>query len=77
MHTLFRGLNLSLVLSYPWPVELLLLANNNIQVWSKDNSSIVNRIEVLMDRSFLYSWNETLENENRSKMDHPFEYTIL
>ncbi len=44
------------------------------RVWSKYNSSLVNRIEVLMDTSFLDSWDESLEKENKGKVGHPFEY---
>lgn len=44
------------------------------RVWPKYNSYLVNRIDVLMDTSFLDSWNESLERANEGKVGHPFDY---
>jgi IS5 family transposase len=50
------------------------IARKDKRVWPKYNSSLVNRIEVLMDTSFLNSWDGSLERENDGKVGHPFEY---
>jgi IS5 family transposase len=44
------------------------------RVWSKYNPSLVNRIDVLLDTSFLSSWNDDLGKENDGKVGHPYEY---
>ena len=44
------------------------------RVWPKYNSSLVNRIEVLIDTSFLDSWEESLSRENDGKIGHSFDY---
>ncbi|MEM0141628.1 MAG: transposase [Thermoplasmatales archaeon] len=44
------------------------------RVWSKYNTSLVSRIDVLMDTSFLNSWNDDLKRENDRKVGHPYEY---
>ena len=44
------------------------------RVWSKYNTSLVNRIGVLLDTSFLDSWKDDLERENDGKVGHPYEY---
>ena len=44
------------------------------RVWSKYNPSLVNRIDILLDTSFLSSWNDDLEKENDGKAGHPYEY---
>ena len=44
------------------------------RVWSKYNPSLVKRIDVLLDTSFLSSWNDDLEKENDGKVGHPYEY---
>ena len=44
------------------------------RVWSKYNPSLVNRIDILLDTSFLESWNGDLEKENDGKVGHPYEY---
>lgn len=42
--------------------------------WSKYNPSLVKRIEVLLDTSFLKTWKEDLEKENEGKVGRPYEY---
>lgn len=42
--------------------------------WSKNNSSLVKRIDFLMDMTFLDSLDEALERENEGKVGHPYEY---
>ena len=42
------------------------------RVWSKYNPSLVKRIDVLLDTSFLSSWNDDLEKENDGKVGHPY-----
>ncbi len=44
------------------------------RVWKNYNPSLVKRIEVLMDTSFLNRWKENLERENEGKVGHPYEY---
>ena len=44
------------------------------RVWKNYNPSLVKRIEVLMDTSFLDRWKENLERENEGKVGHPYEY---
>ena len=44
------------------------------RVWSKYNPSLVNRIDVLLETSFLDSWNDDVERENDGKVGHPYEY---
>ena len=44
------------------------------KVWKNYNPSLVKRIEVLMDTSFLNRWKENLERENEGKVGHPYEY---
>jgi hypothetical protein len=44
------------------------------RVWSKYNPSLVKRINVLLDTSFLESWKDDLEKENDGKVGHPYEY---
>ena len=44
------------------------------RVWSKYNPSLVNRIDILLDTSFLESWKDDLEKENDGKVGHPYEY---
>ena len=44
------------------------------RVWSKYNPSLVRRIDILMDTSFLDSWKDDLGKENDGKVGHPYEY---
>lgn len=44
------------------------------RVWSKYNPSLVRRIDILLDTSFLDSWNDDVERENDGKVGHPYEY---
>ena len=44
------------------------------RVWSRYNASLVRRIDVLLDTSFLSSWNDDVERENDGKLGHPHEY---
>ncbi len=44
------------------------------RVWKNYNPSLVKRIEVLMDTSFLDRWKENLDRENEGKVGHPYEY---
>ena len=44
------------------------------RVWSKYNPSLVKRIDVLLDTSFLDSWRDDVEKENDGKVGHPYEY---
>ena len=44
------------------------------RVWSKYNPSLVRRIDVLLDTSFLHSWKEDVDRENEGKVGHPYEY---
>ena len=44
------------------------------RVWKDYNPSLIKRIEVLMDTSFLDRWKEDLERENKGKVGHPYEY---
>ena len=43
-------------------------------VWSRYNSSMVKRIEVLLYTSFPDSREESLDTENRGKVGRPYEY---
>ena len=43
-------------------------------VWPKYNSSLVKRIDVLLDTSFLDSWEDSLGTENKGKVGRPYEY---
>ncbi|MEM3833717.1 MAG: hypothetical protein QXP59_03920 [Saccharolobus sp.] len=40
------------------------IERNDKIVWRKYNTSLVSRIDVLMDTSFLNSWNDDLKREN-------------
>jgi hypothetical protein len=44
------------------------------RVWSKYNPSLVKRIDILLDTSFLDSWNDDLGKENEGKVGHLYEY---
>jgi hypothetical protein len=44
------------------------------RVWSKYNPSLVKRIDVLLDTSFLDSWKDDVEREIQGKVGHPYEY---
>ena len=44
------------------------------RVWSKYNPSLVKRIDILIDTSFLDSWRDNLGKENWRKVGHPYEY---
>lgn len=44
------------------------------RVWSKYNPSLVKRIDILLDTSFLDSWKDDLDEENDGKVGHPYEY---
>ena len=46
----------------------------NKRVWSKYNQSLVKRIDLLFDISFLESWEESLDKENEGKVGRPYEY---
>ncbi len=46
------------------------------RVWSKYNSSLVKRIEILLDLSFLETWEKDLERENNGKIGRPYEYPM-
>ncbi len=54
--------------------------NNNERkykrVWSKYNQSLVKRILIFLDTSFLDKWEEELEKENNGKIGRPYEYPI-
>ncbi len=56
-------------------------SNNNNEkkykrVWSKYNNSLVKRIEILLDLSFLETWEKDLERENNGKIGRPYEYPM-
>ena len=44
------------------------------RIWNKYNPSLVQRINVLMDTSFLNTWGDDLERENEVKVGRPYEY---
>ena len=44
------------------------------RIWSRYNPSLVKRIDVLLDTSFLSSLNDDLGKENDWKVGHPYEY---
>ncbi|MEM3192819.1 MAG: transposase, partial [Candidatus Parvarchaeota archaeon] len=50
------------------------IERNDKIVWKKYNTSLVSRIDVLMDTSFLNSWNDDLKRENDRKVGHLYEY---
>jgi hypothetical protein len=44
------------------------------RIWRKYNPSLVKRIDVLIDTSFLNTWKNDLERENEGKVGRPYEY---
>lgn len=44
------------------------------RIWSKYNSSLVKRFDLLIDTSFLKKWEESLKLGNEGKVGHPYEY---
>ena len=56
------------------PIIEAWVAKDIIQVWSKYNSSLVKRIDVLLDTSFLDSGKDDLGKENDGKVGQPYEY---
>ena len=43
-------------------------------IWRKYNPSLVQRINVLIDTSFLHTWKNDLERENEGKVGRPYGY---
>jgi len=44
------------------------------RIWRKYDPSLVERIDMLIDKSILNTWKNDLERENEGKVGRPYEY---